>query len=156
MSVPRRAAPSQRLHATAIALGGKACLLLGPSGSGKSDLALRLLEAGGKLIGDDYVQISRAGKRLAVSALAPMRGHIEVRGVGIVKLSPARLARSAPLAAAFELVPSGQVERLPEPASMRLLDIELPLWKLAPFEQSALRKLKLLLGGAASAQRGAR
>jgi len=149
-SVKPRAAPSQRLHATAIALDGKACLLVGPSGCGKSDLALRMLEAGGKLIGDDYVQVSRVGRRVRVASLKPMRGHIEVRGVGIVKLSPTRLARSAPLAAVFALVPAEQIERLPEPAWHRLLDIDVPMWKLAPFEQSAIAKLKLLLGGAAA------
>lgn len=151
MSVkPRAPSPSrQRLHATAIALGGKGCLLLGPSGSGKSDLALRLLDAGAKLIGDDYVEIARAGKKLTVHALKPLRGHLEVRGVGIVSLAPVRRARSAPLVAIFALVPSGQVERLPEPASYPLLGVDLPSWKLAPFEQSAVRKLKLLLGGRA-------
>lgn len=122
---------------------------MGPSGSGKSDLALRLLDAGAKLIGDDYVEIARAGRKLTVRALKPLRGHIEVRGVGIVNLSPVRRARSAPLVAVFELVPSGQVARLPEPSFYPLLGVDLPLWKLAPFEQSAVRKLKLLLGGRA-------
>ena len=146
---PSPAAPTQRLHATAVSLGGKAILLIGTSGSGKSDLALRLIEHGAKLIGDDYVEVIRRGKQLHVKALKPMQGHIEVRGVGIVKLSPIRRVTAAPLRGVFELVASDRIERLPEPATYAILGLEVPLWKLAPFEQSALRKLKLLLGGGA-------
>ena len=53
-------------HATAVAIGGRAVLLRGPSGSGKSDLGLRLIDAGASLVADDQCQLSRVGDRIVV------------------------------------------------------------------------------------------
>src|SRR5690349_3553448 len=78
------------VHATAVAIEGRALLLRGPSGSGKSDLALRLVDGGARLIGDDRVRIERRGTVLW--ALTPpgipeaLRYKIEMRGLGIAGL----------------------------------------------------------------------
>ncbi len=74
------------LHATAVSVGGKGILLLGPSGSGKSDLALRLIDRGATLISDDGVLVA-PGDPLPFMRTAPnIAGMIEMRGVGIVKM----------------------------------------------------------------------
>ena len=56
------------VHATAVAIGGRAVLLRGPSGSGKSDLALRLIDAGAELVSDDQSLLERRGDTVVVRA----------------------------------------------------------------------------------------
>lgn len=78
------------IHATAVAIGGagrwRAVLITGPPGSGKSDLALRLIDRGAVLIADDRVVVRRDGDRLLAAPPPTIAGLIEVRGVGIVTL----------------------------------------------------------------------
>lgn len=144
MSVDR-AVPAQQVfvHATAVAIDRIGALLLGPSGSGKSDLALRLLEAGGRLVADDQVVLVRSGERLLASAPPALAGRIEARGIGILTLDGGLLWRKMPIALAVELVPPERLERLPEPATRDFLGLALPLFRLAPFEASAVAKLRL-------------
>ena len=138
-------------HATAIAVGTAAALILGPSGSGKSDLALRclalaptpLLPQAPVLIADDRVFIERVGPRLRVKAPASIIGQIEVRGLGIVPV-PHRAA--ADLVIAVELAAPQAVERLPDPIpTWEWEGVAIPLLRLAPFEASAPVKLMLAL-----------
>lgn len=136
----RRANP-KRIHATAVAVGGKAVLLRGPSGSGKSDLALRLIQAGAVLIADDACVLSVAGGRVFASAPAEIRGLLEVRGIGIVRV---RHRAKAPVALAVDLVTPAAVERMPRPRTCRLQNVTVPLVRLAPFEESAVAKIGLL------------
>jgi len=146
MSAPAPAEPQQIfVHATAVAVGLKGVLLLGPSGSGKSDLALRLIDQGARLVADDQVVLSRNGARLMANAPPALAGKIEARGIGIVHLDGARLWRKMPMAMAVELVEPDRIERLPEPASREFLGVALPLIRLAPFENSAVAKLRLAL-----------
>lgn len=142
------------VHATCIALklrgtssgkGWRAVLLRGPSGAGKSDLALRLIEAGGRLVADDQTRLTRRGRALVAAAPAVLAGLLEVRGVGIVKLARGQILARAPLALLVDLVPADRIERLPEPAGETLLDVDLPVLALAPFEASAATKLRLAL-----------
>ncbi|MDE0940637.1 MAG: HPr kinase/phosphatase C-terminal domain-containing protein, partial [Pirellulales bacterium] len=74
------------VHATCVAIGEVGVLLRGPSGSGKSDLALRLIEGGAKLVADDQVVLSEVAGSLLASAPAALRGKIEVRGCGILDI----------------------------------------------------------------------
>lgn len=127
------------VHATTVEIGGVGVLLRGPSGSGKSDLALRLLDAGARLVADDRTLLRREGDRIVASAPATIAGRLEVRGIGIMTV-PA--VDAAVVGLVVDLV-AGPVERLPEPCSVRLLDIDLPLVRLAPFEASAVAKLRL-------------
>jgi HPr kinase/phosphorylase len=131
-----------RVHATSVALGGDGILLRGPSGSGKSDLALRLIDEGARLVADDQTEIERAGDRLVMRAPATIAGQMEVRGLGIVRL-PA--VASAPLRLVVDLVAPEAVERLPEPLSCSFLGLAVPLLRLAPFAASATAKLRLAL-----------
>ena len=130
------------VHATAIAIDGRAVLLRGPSGAGKSDLALRLIDAGARLVADDQVELRRAGGRVLVRAPAAIAGLVEVRGVGILRLEP---LREAALAMCVDLVPSAEVERLPEIGSEDVLGLAVPSIALSPFEASAAAKLRFAL-----------
>lgn len=143
------------VHGTCVALGRRAVLLRGPPGSGKSDLALRFLFLARRgpaaleaplLVADDQVRLARDGNRLLASPLESIRGRIEVRGVGIV---PVKSISEAELVLVADLVELGAIERLPDwNAKMRLLGIDLPLLRLAPFETSAPIKLALALAHA--------
>lgn len=104
------AAP-ELLHATAIAINGQGVLLMGPSGSGKSDLALRLIDRGAVLISDDVVLVETA-RPLPILRTAPnIAGMIEVHGVGILKVP---FADQVPLHLAIEL--GRAVDRMPSDA----------------------------------------
>jgi serine kinase of HPr protein (carbohydrate metabolism regulator) len=143
------------VHATCVALkqgrAWRALLLRGPSGAGKSDLALRLIEAGGRLVADDQTHLAKSGKGLVATSPGPLAGLIEVRGIGIVRLSRAQLLARAPLALLVDLVRPDQVERMPEPAREKVLDLDLPVVALPPFEASTVMKLRLALARTAAA-----
>lgn len=137
--MPRRA-DARQIHATSVAIGGVAVLLRGPSGSGKSDLALRLIEAGAVLVADDRCDLSVTRGRLFVSAPAAIRGLLEVRGLGIL---PMRHRAKAPVSLVVDLVKPGAVERLPPARRCRLGTVTLPVLRVAPFEASAPAKVVL-------------
>ena len=127
------------VHATAIAIEGGAILLRGPSGSGKSDLALRLIDGGARLVADDQALLRRADNQVFVRAPAEIAGLIEVRGVGILRVD---LINEAPIALVADLVPSTQIERIPDNRFEEVLGLAIPLITLAPFEASAPAKLR--------------
>jgi serine kinase of HPr protein (carbohydrate metabolism regulator) len=135
------------VHATAVAIEGAAVLLRGPPGAGKSDLALRLIEAGAGLVADDQVELRRAGGEVLARAPAAITGLIEVRGVGIIRMEP---VGEAPLALLVDLVAPDAIERLPEDRAEDVLGLPIPVVALAPFEASAPAKLRLALAFNAS------
>lgn len=98
------------IQASAVEIGGRALLIEGPPGSGKSTLALALIDRGAGLIGDDAVTLAGDGARLIASAPPNIAGLVEVRGVGLVRLS---VAPPAPVALILTLG-GPQPERLPE------------------------------------------
>jgi serine kinase of HPr protein (carbohydrate metabolism regulator) len=118
-------------------------MLRGPSGSGKSDLALRLIAAGGRLVADDQTILVRRGGWLIATPPATLAGLIEARGVGIVRLSRTQLLARARVAMLIDLVAPDRIARLPEPQSETLIDLTLPRLDLAPFEGSAVQKVWL-------------
>ena len=101
----------EQVHASCVAVEGTAVLLRGPSGSGKSDLALRLIDGGARLVADDRVDLVREEGRIVASAPARIAGLIEVRGLGVYKIGA---VGGAPLGLVVDLVPAEAVERLPE------------------------------------------
>ncbi len=110
------------LHASAVAFGGRAALLIGPSGSGKSSLALELIALGGVLVADDRVTLERREGGLWLDAPDVLRGRIEARGVGLLTI------RAAPARAGL-VVDMGKVEaaRMPDARSIMLAGVDLPL-----------------------------
>lgn len=131
-----------RIHATAVAIDGRAVLLRGAPGAGKSDLALRLIDAGALLVADDQSELFLREDALIVRPPATIPGLIEVRGLGIMRV--AALAE-APVAMIVDLVAAAKVERMPERRSEIILGVSLPLVELSPFEASAPIKLRLAL-----------
>ena len=129
-----------RVHATCIAIDGRGILLRGPSGSGKSDLALRLIDEGALLVSDDQVILTEADGGLTASAPATIAGRMEVRGIGIVSMPH---LPQVGLTLVVDLVAAAKIERMPEAACCRLGGVDLPAIALAPFEPSAPAKLRL-------------
>jgi HPr kinase/phosphorylase len=132
------------IQATCVAIDGMGVLLRGPSGSGKSDLALRLIDGGARLVADDGVDLRRQGERLFArlppGAPESVRGRIELRGLGIL---PAPAVAEAPLDLIIDLVAVDALERLPEPLTIELLGVALPLLRLSAREPSAAAKVRL-------------
>ena len=132
---------SETLHASCVAIEGRAVLLAGRSGSGKSDLALRLIDRGATLVSDDYTLVRRAEGTLLAAAPDRIAGRIEVRGVGLLDL-PAQSDVPVALLVDFDLPP----ERLPEGGQTRLVaGIAVPVMGLAPFEASTPIKVEAAL-----------
>jgi serine kinase of HPr protein (carbohydrate metabolism regulator) len=135
-----------QLHASCVAIGGRGVLIRGRPGAGKSDLALRLIDAGARLVADDRVAVARRGDTLVATAPRAIRGLIEARGLGILAVRPAARAR---LRLIVDLVPAGRVARLPRPATRTILGVRLPRLALAAFEASAAAKVRLAVRAAA-------
>lgn len=131
------------LHATAVAREGAAVLLVGPPGSGKSDLALRLIDRGWMLIADDRVIATPRAGELWLSAPDSIAGLIEIRGLGIVP-APHLPGAPARLLADLSLAP----ERLPEAEWRDVEKVQLPLLRLAAFEASAPLRIEWALARA--------
>jgi serine kinase of HPr protein (carbohydrate metabolism regulator) len=133
--------PSETLHASCVAKGGRAILIFGRSGSGKSDLALRLIDRGAQLVSDDYTLVRPAGGALLASAPATIQGKIEMRGVGIIDCDP---VSDVPVCLVVGL--DEQVERMPiDPDSMTIAGLALPLVAVSGLEASAPLKVEAAL-----------
>jgi serine kinase of HPr protein (carbohydrate metabolism regulator) len=116
-------------------------LITGPSGTGKSDLALRLLDRGFTLVSDDQTIVRKDGDRLLASAPPNIAGKLEVRGIGIVDME--RL-ENVPVALVVEL--TSEITRLPDDSRERLvLGVRLPLVSIDATTASAPSKVALAL-----------
>jgi serine kinase of HPr protein (carbohydrate metabolism regulator) len=134
----------ERINATCVAVEGHGVLLRGPTGSGKSDLALRLLREGGHLVADDYTEVESDGDRLVAHAPSTIAGLLEVRGIGILRVTP---VSPAVVVACIDLVASRAVERMPEDETTPVgtTGRNLPLFRLAAFEASAPDKVRMVV-----------
>ena len=128
------------VHGTCIDVAGAGVLLRGPSGSGKSDLALRLIDRGARLVADDQVEVTAAGGKLVAVAPVALAGLLEVRGLGLLRLERAASAR---LELVVDLVVPELVDRLPEGQMVEIEGVAVPLLRLAPFQASAAAKVRL-------------
>ena len=128
---------TQPLHATAVAryspAGWRGVLIQGPSGVGKSDLALRLIGQGWRLVADDWTHLWTSDDALYGAAPETITGRIEVRGLGIVVAPIRPLAR---IVLAVQCTHEA-IERLPEPAAWAWSGVEIPQLRLDPRPASA-------------------
>lgn len=147
------------VHGTAVAVAGRAVLLRGASGAGKSDLALRLICGRDRfpglagtpiLVADDYLHLAVSRGRVTLTAPATIAGLLEVRGVGILNVP---YAAKATLALVVDLVEARAVPRLPESETAAFLGIPVPRLALDPFEASAPAKVLAALAASSPATR---
>ena len=132
---------AETLHASTVAMGGRAVLITGSSGSGKSDLALRLLDRGFALVSDDRTIVKRDGDRLIASAPPNIAGKLEIRGIGIVDMDQ---TDDMPVVLVVEL--TSDIERLPDDSRERLiLGVKGPLVTIDAMTASAPSKVALAL-----------
>jgi serine kinase of HPr protein (carbohydrate metabolism regulator) len=132
--------PDQLVHASCVAIAGRAVLIAGRSGAGKSDLALRLIDRGAKLVSDDYTELRCLGETLLARAPENLAGKIEVRGVGIVELD---VESDVPVCLYVDL--DRRADRLPEAEAIPLAGRNIPAIALAALEPSAPLKVEQAL-----------
>ena len=139
MNAPRLS--SETVHASTVAMDGRAVLISGPSGSGKSDLTLRLLDRGFTLVSDDQTLVRREEDRLIASAPPTIAGKLEIRGIGIVDMEH---VNDMPVALLVEL--TSDIQRLPDDNRERpILGVSLPLISIDAMAASAPSKVALAL-----------
>jgi HPr kinase/phosphorylase len=151
---PSAGAPATQLvHGTCLVIGGCGVLILGASGSGKSDLALRLIDQPGRgtgpeimtarLVADDQVVITRRGERLFAAAPPRLAGLIEVRGIGIVT---ADHASEAEVGLAVRLADARGIERLPAEGRSQLVLLGVAVPEIAVDAAAASAPARLRAG----------
>lgn len=133
------------LHATSVSISGRALLILGPAGAGKSGLALELMAMGAGLIADDCTEITLREGHPFAACPGPVRGLIEARFVGLLAAEP---EPAAPVALAVDLGRT-ETERLPPARAIRLLGCEVPLLHKVETRHFPAALLQYLRGGAA-------
>lgn len=139
MTAPRLS--SEVIHATTVAINGRAVVISGASGSGKSDLGLRLLDRGFGLVSDDRTLVRREGDRLIASAPRNIAGKLEVRGIGIVEVDH---LDDVPVALLVEL--TSDIQRMPDDSRTRsILGLAVPLVGIDAMAASAASKVGLAL-----------
>ena len=112
----------KNVHGTAVSIDGKGLLILGQSGSGKSQLALALITHGAKLISDDQVILINTESEIILSAPKSISGKIEARFVGILKM-PALIA---PLYLVIDL-DQKELDRLPKKKFVTYFNKKIPV-----------------------------
>lgn len=131
---------SEMLHATSVAIDGRAILIEGVSGVGKSDLALRLIDRGATLVSDDRTLVVRHNAVLVARAPDTIRGKIEVRGLGILTL-PAVTDVTVALIVRLGVTP----ERMPDRRQRRLAGVVVPEFAFDAFHASTPIKIEWAL-----------
>lgn len=123
-----------RLHASAVAFGARGVVIRGASGSGKSSLAMQLMQMGACLISDDQTELYIHEGALWARAPTAIAGLIEARGLGLLHAD----AAPAPVCALVDLDQT-ETDRLPPQRSIKVLDrtvphlhkVESPAWPAA-------------------------
>ncbi|MFM5917737.1 MAG: HPr kinase/phosphorylase [Novosphingobium sp.] len=133
---------SSKLHqATCVAIKGRGLLIEGQPGSGKSSLALSLIDRGGTLVGDDGVSLEVRSGRLFASPAPNISGLLEVRGLGLI---PFPVLADVPVALVLRLDPKAD-RFIEQAARINLLGVEVPLVSLWPNSPALAIKAEIAL-----------
>jgi serine kinase of HPr protein (carbohydrate metabolism regulator) len=153
--------PQICLHGTCVSVSGEGVLILGEPGTGKSDLALRLIDEPGygisetlmrsELVSDDQVIVTRHDDRLLASSPATIRGKLEIRGLDLVTLAT---QTSVALSLVVKLQTLSRIERLPNHATFDILGMALPLVEIDGTSASAPARLRAALHWLKQPKRG--
>ena len=135
------------IHGTCIAQDGAGILIRGKSGAGKSDLALRMINEGARLVADDQVILIVRNFNLIGLPPVSLNGLLEIRGIGIINM-PAQA--SAPIRLVVDLAEHKKIERFPVTKIAHLSGVNVPKVDLWAFEMSAVAKVKIALDVALS------
>ena len=126
---------------------GQGVLILGPTGAGKSDLTLRLIDAGATLIADDLVEMRREGNQLLLSfppeGPGELKGKMEVKGLGIMSVPVA--PPDVPLGLVVQSKLPAEVELIPESLESEWLGVQVTTIGIHLLEPSAPAKVRLAL-----------
>lgn len=121
----------------------RGALIEGPSGIGKSDLALRALDAGFRLVADDRVVVFASGGRLYGKPPETLAGLIEIRGLGVARQTALPLCEISLL---IRCAPTPEaVERLPDPRFATITGVSVPVFDLWPREPAAPLKIDAMM-----------
>jgi HPr kinase/phosphorylase len=144
---------SEAIHGTAVLVGSDGVLIRGDSGSGKSSLALALIERGGKLIADDRLMLSAVNGRLIATPPATTAGQIELRGHGLISVPH---ERGCVIRLVADIVSDEGLERMPEPhqLSATLLGIALPRQPVPEAPEQGVRLVEAALTALYSPPKG--
>jgi HPr kinase/phosphorylase len=127
---------SEAIHGTAVLIGGDGVLIRGDSGSGKSSLALALIERGGKLVADDRLMLSAVNGRLIATPPEATAGQIELRGRGLISVPH---ERGCVIHLVADIVSEEGLERMPEATDRGVRLVEAALTALASLPDGGLR-----------------
>lgn len=128
------------LHGTSIEIQGKAILLLGKPGIGKSSLALQFIDRGARLVADDQTCLTLEKGQVYASCPDTLKGLLEVRGVGIC---PFPFQNKSPLNLVVEICELDEILRLPDPTFVQYHNILIPSLKLARYDPLGAIKVEL-------------
>ncbi|NKB55755.1 MAG: aldolase [Alphaproteobacteria bacterium] len=128
----------ESVHGTTVAIDDVGVLLRGPPGSGKSDLALRMIDEGAMLVADDRSALTLEDSFVVARAPDTIAGKLEVRGVGVVQVAALPQIR---VSLVVDL--ASDVDRLPAPQTADLLGVSVPLLQLRAFDASTPAKIRL-------------
>ena len=131
----------KRMHSTSVVIDDNGVLILGDSGSGKSDLALRLIDNGATLISDDISICRKNSNNIYLYCPPEIKGLLEVREIGII---------TVPFVERIKLrlvvnLKSNNNERFPKDSSFRILGIKIPIINIEGKNSSAVAKIKVKL-----------
>ena len=131
----------KRIHSTSVVIDDNGVLILGDSGSGKSDLALRLIDSGATLISDDISICRKNSNNIYLYCPPEIKGLLEVREIGII---------TVPFVERIKLrlvvnLKSNNNERFPKDSFFRILGIKIPIINIEGKNSSAVAKIKVKL-----------
>ena len=132
----------ENIHASCVDINGNGILILGKSGCGKSDLALRLINEGAALVSDDRCEVYSENQNLIATAPKEIKNLLEIRGIGIVKLKTKSKTR---IKLVINLKTLEEIERMPKLKTINICNIDIKEFSIYPFEASATAKVKSAL-----------